>query len=181
MKNSTSRRMFMSKSVLAATGIAFLSSNTINAFVGDCPYEGYNPFAQEKTDLRTTILSNHITVQGVIYDSSGSTPLKNVEIEVWHLSPGSLKFRNRGKLKTNLSGEYKFITDIPGRKEQSSPRIYFKVSHQDKVVFTEILINVHGVFITSDHYNTQSALGSKLLPSSNRSNGNSEIKFNISI
>ncbi|MCW5520265.1 hypothetical protein J1N09_10475 [Aureitalea sp. L0-47] len=181
MKISTSRRLFMSKSALAATGIAFISSNTINAFVSDCPYEGYNPFAEEKTDLRTTIFGDHVTVQGVIYDSSGSTPLKNAEIEVWHRSASSLKFRNRGKLKTNHSGEYKFITDIPGRKEQSSPRIYFKVSHQGKVVFTEILINVHGVFITSDHFNSQSALGSKLLPSSSRSNGNSEINFNISI
>jgi protocatechuate 3,4-dioxygenase beta subunit len=171
----------MTKSALAATGIAFISSNTVNAFVNDCPFEGYNPFAEEKTDLRTTIFGNHVTVRGVIYDSSGSTPLKNADIEVWHRSPNSFKFRNRGKLKTNHSGEYKFITDVPGRNEKSSPRIYFKVSHHGKIVFTEILMNVHGVFITSDHYNSQSVLGSNLLPTSTKSNGNSKIKFNISI
>lgn len=181
MKESTSRRLFLQKSAIVTTGLTLLSSNVVNAFSDESPFEGYNPYMEEKTDLRTTIFEKHVRVKGVVYESNGLVPIQDATIEVWHLSPGSKKFRHRGKLYTNSQGEYNFITDFPERKTAETTKIYFKLTHKGKSVFTEMGLDASGAYITSEHWQRNQHLGEKLFPTSNTLLNTQTINFNLSI
>ena len=66
MKSHPSRRLFLRNSAMATTGIALFSSTTFaNTFTSyDSPFDGYNPYVEEKTDLRTSILlSNAVALK----------------------------------------------------------------------------------------------------------------------
>lgn len=182
MKSHPSRRLFLRNSAIATTGIALFSSTTFaNAFtIDDSPFEGYNPYAEEKTDLRTsTLFGKHITVKGKIFDKTGTSPLFNATIEVWHLSPDSNKYKHQAKLTTNSSGEYSFITDFPRKEKGKMNRIYFKISNGNTTYFTELLINDFGAFITDKHWEENNQLGDKLFPKKEGSLNKATITFNI--
>ncbi|MDH5413596.1 MAG: hypothetical protein OEW87_05610, partial [Flavobacteriaceae bacterium] len=166
MGKITPRRSFLGKSLIATAGLVFISSSsTLKAFTGnDSPYMGYNPFTEEKTDLRTTVFGKHISVKGAIYDKTGSIPLPNAKVEVWHLSPNSTKFRHRAKLKTDSTGEYQFITDFPNKEKGKTPRIFFKITTDDQSYFTELLITSSDAHITGKHWEENRQLGDKLFP-----------------
>ena len=133
MKTNTSRRLFLQRSVLATTGIALLISGISHAYSAKSPFEGYNPYAEEKNDLRiSSILGKHVSVKGKVFDKSGTIPISNALIEVWHISPNSKKFKHKAKLRTNKNGEYQFITDFPNNEEGKMPRIYFKISSEHR-------------------------------------------------
>ncbi len=181
MKSSTSRRLFLQKSALATTGMALLSSGIANAFTSENPYHGYNPYSEEKTDLRTTIFEKHIRVKGIIYDTTGTIPLEGVTLEVWHLSPNSTKYRHRARLTTNEAGEYNFITDVPNREIGKVRKIYFKVTGDQKTLFTELVIHEHTCHITSQHWMEHQQLGEKLIPTAEQKGTTTVANFNISI
>lgn len=184
MKSHPSRRLFLRNSAIATTGIALFSSTTFaNTFTSDdSPFEGYNPYAEEKTDLRTSSLfGKHLQIKGEIFDTTGTFPLSNATIEVWHLSPNSTKFKHRAKLKTNSFGEYSFVTDFPNREKSKIPRIYFKVSNGNNVCFTELFVNDFGASITGKHWEKNKQLGEKLFPLKTGALNASSIIFNISI
>ncbi|MBL4663256.1 MAG: hypothetical protein JKY22_06825 [Flavobacteriaceae bacterium] len=181
MKESTSRRLFLQKSAMASTGLALLSSGIANAFTSAPPYNGYNPYSEEKTDLRTTLFEKHVRVKGVLYDKTGMTPVSNAVIEVWHLSPNSNKYRHRGKLRTNEAGEYAFITDFPNSAQSLTASIYFKISHDDTSIFTELNLGQTQAYITSKHWEENQQLGEKLFPTSEQFLNVTTINFNISI
>ncbi|WP_372792597.1 hypothetical protein [Lutibacter sp.] len=184
MKIHPSRRLFLRKTAFATTGIAMLSSNSIlNAFsLHESPFMGYNAYAEEKTDLRTSSFSGkHITVQGKIYDKTGLFSMPNTTVEVWHLSPGSSKYRHQGKMKTNETGEYHFITDFPNKEEGKASRVYFKVSTNETTYFTELLLNDFDAHFTGKHWEENNQLGENLFPIKEGSKNSSTITFNISI
>jgi len=184
MKNHPSRRLFLQKTVIATTGVVLLSSSSIaNTFTNsNSPFDGYNPYSEEKTDLRTSSFSGkHITVKGKIYDKSGLFSMPNTTVEVWHLSPDSNKYRHQGKMSTNETGEYHFITDFPNKEEGKASRVYFKVSTNETSYFTELLLNDFGAHITGKHWEENNQLGDKLFPIKDDSNNSSTITFNISI
>lgn len=180
MKNLPSRRLFLQKTAMATTGVALLSSNTvIKAFTkDDSPFSGYNPYVEEKTDLRTSSLfGKHLSVKGHIYNKTGNSTVSNVTIEVWHLSPKSSKYKHQGKMKTNSLGEYSFITDFPNKEFGKTARVYFKVSNNKTTYFTELLVNDFGAHITGKHWEENQQLSDNLFPLKD----NSVITFNISI
>lgn len=181
MKKRTSRRIFLSKTAIATTGLAFLSTETLSAFTKDTHLEGYNQFAEEKTDLRTSILGNHVQIEGVVFDKTGSIPLSNATIEVWHLSPNSTKYRHRAKLKTNQKGAYRFITDFPQRETAKTPKIFFKITHEGETYFTELAVDQTGAYITSKHWEQSQGLGEKLFPVTSKFLNKSNINFNLLI
>ena len=183
MKNTTSRRLFLRNSAFAITGIAVISPTITTAFNSDAsPYLGYNPYAERKTDLRSGILSlNPVTVRGTIYQSDGVTPVTNATVEVWHLSPNSAKYRHRAKIIANEQGNYEFITDFINREKGKNARIYFKISSTEKTSFTELLLNNSGAHITSEHWERNQKLGTKLFPERTVSMDQTHIQFNISI
>ncbi len=169
---------------MATTSITLLSSTSVlHAFTNEeCPFNGYNPYAEETTDLRSSTLGGkHITVKGNIYDSMGTFTIPDAKIEVWHLSPNSTKYRHRSKLKTNSAGEYKFITDFPNREKGKSAKIYFKVSNNETSYFTELSLNNQGAYISGKHWEKNNQLGKRLFPQKETFLGQSTITFNISI
>lgn len=184
MKTQPSRRLFLRKTAFATTGIVMISSTSIlNAFsVDNSPFMGYNAYAEEKTDLRSSSFSEkYITVKGKIYDKNGLFSMPHTTIEVWHLSPNSSKYRHQGKMKTNDTGEYHFITDFPNKEEGKASRVYFKVSTNETTYFTELLLNDFGAHITGKHWEENRQLGEKLFPLKEGSKKSSTITFNISI
>lgn len=184
MKKNSSRRLFLRKTAMAATGIALVSTpSLLNALTKDeSPFNGYNPFAEEKTDLRTSLIGKEMIVKGTLYDSTGNRPVSNAKVEVWHLSPESKKYNHRGKMYTDANGAYKFISDWPNREHGKQPRIYFKVSKNDTEYFTELIFNNIGAHISCKHWENQQVLGEeKLFPTMKTSFNTTEINFNLSI
>jgi hypothetical protein len=183
MKNLPSRRLFLRNSAIATTSIALFSSSTFaTTFTSnDSPFDGYNPYAEEKSDLRTSSFGKYLQLKGQIFDATGTFTLANAAIEVWHLSPNSKKFKHRAKLKTDKLGEYSFITDFPNKEIGKCARIYFKVSNSTKEYFTELIVTDFGAHISSKHWEQSNQLGDKLLPFKEGSLASSTITFNISI
>lgn len=184
MKNLPSRRLFLRNSAIATTGIALFSSSTFaTTFSNDkSPFEGYNPYAEEKTDLRISKFGGTpIIIQGKIYDKKGAFSIPNANLEVWHLSPNSTKYRHRAKLKTNSEGEFKFITNFPNRELGKYAKIYFKVSNNETSYFTELSLNKNGAYISGKHWEENNQLAEKLFPKKKSFLGQSTITFNISI
>jgi hypothetical protein len=179
MKESTSRRTFLQKTAIATSGLALISTNVVSAFASETPYDGYNPYSEEKTDLRTTLFEKHVRVKGTIYDKTGTIPLEGVTVEVWHLSPNSTKYRHRAKFKSNHNGEYNFITDFPNKAEALTARIYFKVNYKDDSYFTELAVGENSVNITSKHWEENQQLGKKLFPTSEKFLNTTTINFNL--
>ena len=184
MKNNTSRRLFLRNTAIATTGMALLSSNAVlHAMTKkESPFNGYNPYAEETTDLRSSsIFGKHITVKGKIYDKSGNFPLANTKVEVWHLSPNSKKYRHRAILTTNSLGEYQFITDFPNREYGKSPRIFFKVSKNEASYFTELFVSDFGANISGKHWEENNQLGKELFPKKETFLDQTTFTFNISL
>ncbi len=184
MKKTTPRRSFLGKTVMATAGLACISStSTLQAFTGkESPFKGYNPYAERKTDLRVNSFGKHIAISGKIYDSQGKTPLRNAMVEVWHLSPGSNKFRHRAKLITDEYGDYEFITDLPNREIGKHHKVYFKVSKASETYFTELSFNSFDAFISDKHWEKNKQLGDQLLfPTYNTFLNQSNIEFNIAL
>jgi len=182
MKNNASRRVFLRNTLFATSGVALLSS-PLHAFSNStCPFEGYNPFAEQKTDLRSSgFFGQHVIVQGTVYDSVGNQPLTNASIEIWHLSPNSNKFRHRGKMLTNNLGEYKFLTDYPNKEIGKNARIYFKISGATDSYFTELVLNQSGAYVSSDHWSRNNQLGKEMFPKKETFLNQTSIQFNLSI
>jgi hypothetical protein len=183
MKITSSRRLFLRNSAIAATGITILSSSGLNAFTKtQNPYKGYNPYAEISNDFRSSkLFGNHITVKGKIYSQSGIVPLSDVKVEVWHLSPNFTKYRHRGILTTNNLGEYQFITDFPNKENGKIARIFYKITSKNKVYFTELLLTKDNGFITSKHWEENQLLEEKIFPKKEEILGQSTITLNISI
>ncbi|MFD0760830.1 hypothetical protein ACFQZW_01915 [Lutibacter aestuarii] len=180
----SSRRKFLQKTVLASTSIALLSNIQLaNAFsFSNCPFEGYNSYAEEKNDLRNPFLSGkQISIKGQIFDKTGTNLLPNVCIEVWHLSPNSKSYKHRAKLKTDTKGNYHFITDFPNKEYGKSSRIYFKISNSETYYFTELVINSTGAHITDKHWYDNQLLDEHLFPITEEFENSSTITFNITL
>lgn len=184
MGKTKSRRSFLGSSMMAASGLAlFGTTNLAKAFSSDeSPYQGYNPFAPVKTDLREDPFGKHVQVSGKIYDYSGHNTLNDVQLEVWHLSPNSEAYRHRSKLFTNASGEYSFITDFPNREYGKYHKIYFKLTGHGKSCFTELSFGKTGAYITDKHWEKNHHLGEdRLFPQLSTFLNQSNITFNISL
>ena len=184
MKNMYTKRSFLKNVAFVSTGVAFLSSTSIlNAFNGnDCPFDGYNPYSEEKNDLRNFFSSgNTVTVKGTIFNKSNLEELSNATIEVWHLSPNSKKYGHQAKMKVNSNGGYSFITDFPNREIGKSAKVYFKISCNNKVTFTELSMCSNFAYINNKHYTENRVLGEKMLPNNQVINGQRTIDFNIVI
>jgi hypothetical protein len=182
MKNNTSRRTFL-KNTLLVTGGAALASSPLYALSDlECPYDGYNPFADQKTDLRkSNFLGEHVTVKGTVYDSSGNLPVSGATLEVWHLSPNSKKYRHRGKVVTNNIGQYQFTTDFPNNVKGKIARIYFKVNYGADSYFTDLAITKFQAYVSDSHWVKNNQLGTKIFPSKKTFLNHSTISFNLSI
>lgn len=113
--------------------------------------------------------------------ADGIQVVANANIEVWHLSPGTKKYRNRGKFSSDENGNYLFVTDFPNRKEGKKPRIYFKISSGATTTYTELLLDRHQAYINETHWANNQILGDAMLPSYTETMHGKEIQFNITV
>ncbi len=184
MENLYARRNFLKNVGLAASGVAFLSSTSVlQAFdKNDCPYEGYNPYAEEKTDIRKSVFSgNHITVKGKVLTKSNLAPASDATIEVWHLSPNSTKYRHQAKMKVNQDGEYSFLTDFPEKEKGRYAKIFFKVSQGNNITFTELSLTEDNAYINHKHFADHLGLKEQMFPTNKTINNEKVITFNTLI
>ena len=185
MKNKKSRRSFLRNSAIAATGLSLLSSTQIlkAATTVRSPYKGYNPYAPIATDMRRLSLSGKsIKVSGIVCkDLNIKSACSNATVEVWHLSPNSKKYNHCSKLFTDEQGRYSFITNTPNSEKGKLARIYFKVSHNGAVQYSELLLNSTGGLITGEHWEKNRELGEDVYPTSTVRSNQTNIKFNLSL
>lgn len=184
MENLYARRNFLKNVALAASGVAVLSpTSVLQAFnKGDCPYEGYNPFAEEKADMRLSKFSgNHVTIEGKILSKSNLSAASGATLEVWHLSPDSSKYRHQAKIKLDENGAYRFITDFPNKEAGKYPKMFFKISEGNKVVFTELSLTTTDAYINDKHYAENKALKEDMFPTTAYVNNQHVVTFNTLI
>lgn len=181
MENLYARRKFLRNMAFAGSGVAFLSSTSIlQAFnADDCPFEGYNPYSEEKTDLRNSVFfGNHITIKGKIFSKSNLKGASQATVEVWHLSPDSNKYRHQAKLKVNQDGEYSFVTDFPNREKGKYAKVYFKITDGGNTTFTELSLSGQDAYINGKHYAAHKALEDAMFPVSETINNERIVTFN---
>jgi hypothetical protein len=178
-EKDNTRRNFLKRVGLASGGVMLFSSGSmLQAFTNSVPYEGYNPFAEEKVDMRTSLNSeNHLKIFGKVFSRKKLNPVPHVKLEVWHLSPNSNKYRHQAKMLTSKEGDYQFFTDIPGKQAGKTPRIFFKITGNDGSYFTELIIGRQQTYITGHHWEKNRGLGGLLYPVMRNAN----INFNITI
>lgn len=183
MEDLYARRNFLKNVALATSGVALFSPAIVQAFDQvECPFEGYNPYSEEKSDLRvSTIFGNHIVVKGKVFDKNNLKELSNATVEVWHMSPNSTKFRHQAKLKSSSNGEFNFITDFPNREQGKFPKVYFKVSTDTRVYFTELSVTKDNAFINEKHFEDNKMLGDDRFPTNRLVNNQQTITFNIAV
>jgi hypothetical protein len=184
MENVYARRNFIKNIALTTTGVALLSSSSIaQAFTGnESPFEGYNPYSEEKTDLRKfSLFENSVTVKGTLFNKSNLKELSKATIEVWHLSPNSKKYNHQAKMKVNDKGEYSFITDFPNNETGRYPKVFFKITTNEKTYFTSLSLTKDNAFIDQKHYEENTVLGEKLFPTNKQINNQATVTFNIAV
>ena len=185
MKNESTRRSFLRKTAIAATGLTLLSSTQLiqAATRVRSPYKGYNPYAPLAKDMRRlSFTDKSVKVSGIICkDSNIQSICTNATVEVWHLSPGSKKYNHCSKLYTDEQGRYSFLTNAPNAEKGKMPRIYFKVSHEGAVQYSELLLNQSGGLITAEHWEKHHKLGEDVYPKSTVQSDQTNITFNLSL
>ncbi len=184
MEKNYPRRLFLGKTLLAATGLICVPTGAIAKEFDShsAPFKGYSSFTDLKTDLRTSFLGKEVSVSGKIYDVTGKTTIPNALIEVWHLSPEKKNYKHRGKMFTDDDGNYTFITDWPNRALGKQRRIYFKVSKNNNVVYTELIFNDFDAHITDKHWEQNQQLAeNKRFPKFDTFLNKSTINFNFTI
>ncbi len=181
MKSTPSnRRSFLQKAALVTAGITVLSStqSVANVFKSQSPIAGYNPYTANTTNLRTSFSSAEaLKVNGTLLDKYTNLPISNAKIEIWHVSPGSSKVRHRAHFYTNANGNYSFITDMPNRSQEGSPRVNFKITSGDKVIYTQLLIGSCNAYIGHTHWEQQHKHNPAVLPRFKKKSGTSQISF----
>lgn len=182
MKDINSRRNFLRNSIVVAAGFAISPKTVVANNLTDVSGKLGNSDVFKVVDLRKSkLFGKHVTIKGKIYNSEGTSPLANVNLDVWHFSPGSKIRKHKATLKTNSLGEYIFKTDFPEKLNGKSPRVHFKVSKGAKEYGTELIINHTGANISEKHWTENKQLGNKLFPSKEDFLNSSTITFNISI
>lgn len=184
MDKISQRRSFLKNMVLAASGAALVSSSELFTSVlqDTAVYPGYNPFIELKTDLRLSQNGdNFIRIKGVVYCKKTFKQLPEAKVEIWHLSPNSNRFRHHGKSFTNTDGSYTFLTDFPGRETGKFAKVYFKVTHNGTISFSELSLSATRAYINHKHYDENLILGNKMFPKRNTKNGLTEVQFNLTV
>jgi protocatechuate 3,4-dioxygenase beta subunit len=173
MKNTTPRRSFLSNSLKATLGLTLVSSVVPTKMFAS---------KVEKADFRTKTFSKYVEVTGQIFDKNGKLPISEAQIEISYLSSNNNNGQTVASLTTNTQGEYQFITDWPNRELGKQPRIYFKVSKNNNVVFTELIFNDLDAHITAKHWEQNQQLAENIrFPTFNTFLNKSTINFNFTI
>lgn len=179
-KQPSSRRSFLQKAALVTAGATLLSGTKTAASVFNLNANntGYNPYTDNKTDLRTAFsTAPSVRVQGRVIDKYTQLPLANAKIEVWHISPGSSKVRHRAHFYTDATGAYSFITDEPGKTKEFAQRIHFKISSGSRVEQTQLILGTYNACIDNNHWDRQQAYNNSVLPKVSINGGNKKITF----
>ena len=107
----------------------------------ESPYNGYIPLSPIKSDLRKSSSQEYLLIRGKIFDKSGSWPVGNAGIEVWHLTPGTRDFKHRAKLISDSTGAFQLITDLPARQPGHNFKVFFKISVGVITYYTHLSFN----------------------------------------
>jgi protocatechuate 3,4-dioxygenase beta subunit len=157
---SNSRRRFLARFTLAATGVA-LSPFAFAEELLRTPPQTEGPFYPDKLPLDTDndliIVNNNLTpavgeithLTGRILDPNGQ-PVRNAAVEIWqcdatgvyiHTADASRKkrdtnFQGFGRFVTGPTGEYYFRTIKPVPYPGRTPHIHFKIKDGGKELLT---------------------------------------------
>lgn len=117
-----SRRDFLKSAGILGGGFTAFGSTIPGHIIAGTSAFGlpyYMPGAPFLHDLRKSTDAS-LTLQGVVYQHDGKTPLADAVVEVWHCnSQGHFDFSKhymyRGKTLADKQGRYRIKTNLPGR------------------------------------------------------------------
>lgn len=145
------RKQFIISSSITAIGLSTFG-RIVNKgggkFLGDCETTNdiLGPFYREGAPLRSDLTDpgiegTRITLEGTVYSSDCSTPLKGAMVEIWHCNADGVydndsdAFSQRARLLSDDSGSYTFKTIFPGKylngKLYRPAHIHFRVTAPD--------------------------------------------------
>ena len=116
------------------------------------PFRGYIPLSPVKSDLRKATEQEYLIIHGRILDKTGSWPVGNASIEIWHLTQGTMEFKHRAKLYSDPSGAFEMITDLPARQRGHGFKIYFKITAGTHTYYTQLSFNHCMAWLASRTY-----------------------------
>ena len=184
MEITLSKKTILKGSLALSPGSDYSSSNFIvNALQSEIPpFEGHCHLVPLRNDLRRDLSGDHLEVSGKIYYFNRLKSLKNVSVEIWHLSPSSKEFLYRARFQTDDSGFYRFYTDYPGREMGKNYKIYFKIFYKKHQYFTALSFNHCSMYVAGRLQEKKESLQkTSKLPVNKPTHVKSRINFNISI
>jgi catechol 1,2-dioxygenase len=166
-------------------------------FKGDCETTNdiLGPFYRENSPERSDLtfedlVGSEIQLKGVVYKADCTTPIKDVQIEIWHCNTqgeydnDSDKYNHRGMQKTDEKGEYSFKTIMPGKylngKLYRPAHIHFRVTHKEHNELISQLYFKNDPHIDLDPWASQKQSKDRILPIfPDGTNGDITVVFNI--
>lgn len=129
--------------VVSATGFKLIEEN--GTFTTNCvtSRDILGPFFRPDTPLRTDLTYPEnktdmpVIVIGQVFGADCKTPLKNIELDVWHCDHNkkydmkSDAFRCRGKMRTDENGTYRFKTFVPPPYGSRPKHIHYLIHEVD--------------------------------------------------
>jgi protocatechuate 3,4-dioxygenase beta subunit len=156
---SSDRREFLRRGLMA-TSLVLVSPSVLlagGAPSGACElthtdYYGLGPYYRQGAPIRQILApagepGQRLFITGVVYANDCTTPLKNVEVDVWHaddngcynpfqqcaIPTGGDEYKLRGKIYTSEAGVFAFESVKPGRylngAQYRPSHVHFKFIH----------------------------------------------------
>ena len=191
---------FITTTALAAVAVSSFGKAIYkgdNTFEGDCKTTSdiLGPFYRPNAPLRNNLIFEGLkgavlTISGIAFGADCVTPLKNVEVEIWHCDTEgeydntSKVFRHRGRVFTNSKGQYHFKTIFPGKYLNGSAyrpaHIHFRVSSEEtKELVSQVYFQNDPDIVKDKWASDKKAKHRTLALIPNGHEGELEVEFNI--
>ena len=189
--STASRRNFLKSIGVVGGGLTFgwsLFTNKLYAGGGEIGLPYYKQGAPFLQDLRKG-LGKSFTLQGIVFQSDGKTPLEDAVVEIWHCDEnGHFDFSNnynyRGKTRTDKKGRYRIKTHFPGQYKEKDhskmSRVFVLVNGPGhKECFSQLYFDhKHNPYIDNSHWAACPMAERPSLPKMSQSKNKTFVTYN---
>ena len=199
-KKELNRRKFLQRGSLAALASIFLSKFSFGkiyrAIVRCLPttadilgpfYKSGAPFTTKLADINEP--GDRLFIKGNVFTSDCITPIEDALLDVWHADDAGVydtsnNYNLRGKMKTDVNGEYSYETILPGAYDigggQFRPKhIHIKASAQGHTDLTTQLYFQGDPFIPTDPWASDPDAVNRIIPLTKDIDNNWQGEFDI--
>ncbi len=154
------------------------------------------PFYRENAPFRTNLNSNNqagtlLAISGIIYGTDCTTPIHEATVDIWHADDlasydnASSDFNFRGKVKTDVNGNYLFTSIVPGQYLNGSTyrpaHIHFRITADNHKELVTQLYFEGDPYIDTDPWASDEDADERIITLTTDTNGNQAGIFNIKL